>query len=123
MKLKRALPWALLAATTVLAACTTTPTSTPAAAVAAPPKPEAPITPAAAANMANNCFTCHGPDGASPGAIPSLNKLGADNIRSMLKAFKSGERPSTVMARHAKGYTDAEIEALANHIAGLNRNN
>jgi sulfide dehydrogenase cytochrome subunit len=34
----------------------------------------------------------------------------------VLKGFKSGELPATVMTRHAKGYTDAELEAIANYI-------
>jgi sulfide dehydrogenase cytochrome subunit len=82
---------------------------------------EKPVTPAAAANMANNCFACHGPNGVSPGSIPSLHTLTANNIAEMLKAFKSGQRPSTVMGRHAKGYTNTEIEAISSHIASLNK--
>jgi sulfide dehydrogenase cytochrome subunit len=34
----------------------------------------------------------------------------------MLMGFKSGALPSTVMTRHAKGYSDAELEAIANYI-------
>jgi cytochrome subunit of sulfide dehydrogenase len=30
-----------------------------------------------------------------------------------LKAFQRGERPSTIMQQIAKGYSDAQIEALA----------
>ncbi len=97
-----------------LAACSTAPTSEPA---------KAAVTPGAAANMANNCFTCHGPDGRSPGSIPSLNTQTAAAIAATLKAFKSGARPSTVMGRHAKGYSDAEIDALANYIGNLNKKN
>jgi len=82
---------------------------------------EKPVTPAAAANMANNCFACHGPNGVSPGSIPSLHALTAQNIAEMLKAFKNGQRPSTVMGRHAKGYTNTEIEAISSHIASLNK--
>jgi sulfide dehydrogenase cytochrome subunit len=75
----------------------------------------------AAANMANNCFSCHGPDGRSPGTIPSLHTLTAANIDALLKQFRSGERPSTVMGRHAKGYTDEEITALAQYIGSLKK--
>jgi len=87
-----------------------------------PPKaaaPAAPISAAAAANMGNNCFTCHGPEGKSPGSIPSLHGKSADALVKTLQDFKSGARPSTVMARHAKGYTDAEIAAIANYIASF----
>lgn len=62
--------------------------------------------------MAANCAYCHGPDGKSRGAIPSLAGLEKDYFVSQMKAFKTGERPSTVMSKHAQGYTDAEYEAL-----------
>jgi cytochrome c553 len=77
------------------------------------------VSPATAANMARNCFGCHGPDGRSPGAIPALNGKTAAFIVQSLKEFRSGARPSTVMGRHAKGYSDAEAEALATYISSL----
>jgi cytochrome c553 len=82
---------------------------------------EVEITPQAAANMASNCFACHGPQGRSRGTIPSLHNLTADYMTTTLKQFKSGERPSTVMGRHAKGYSDAQLAAIAKHIAGLKK--
>lgn len=113
----------LLIAGVAATACSTTPPPPPAkpAAAPAPQMVEKPVTPAAAVNMANNCFACHGPNGVSPGSIPSLHSLTAQNIAEMLKAFKSGQRPSTVMGRHAKGYTNTEIEAISSHIASLNK--
>lgn len=84
------------------------------AAVVTPPAP--PPTPAAVKNMISNCFSCHGTDGRSAGVIPSLTGMTARQAETMLKGFKSGELPATVMTRHAKGYTDAELEALANYI-------
>ena len=101
----------------LLGACTTTPTAEPAK------SPPAAVTPGAAANMANNCFTCHGPNGRSPGAIPGLHGQNAAAIAAALKAFKSGARPSTVMGRQAKGYSDAEIDALAAYIAKPQKTN
>jgi len=77
------------------------------------------ISPASAANMARNCFGCHGPNGKSPGAIPSLHGKSAAYIIQSFKDFRSGARASTVMGRHAKGYTDEQAEALAQYIAGL----
>jgi cytochrome c553 len=77
------------------------------------------VSPASAANMARNCFGCHGPDGRSPGAIPALNGKSAAFIVQSMKDFRSGTRPSTVMGRHAKGYTDAEVDALAKYISSL----
>jgi sulfide dehydrogenase cytochrome subunit len=90
------------------------PAAAPAAAVVAPAAP--PPTPAAVKNMVSNCFSCHGTDGRSAGSIPSLTGINAQQALVVLKGFKSGELPATVMTRHAKGYTDAELEAIANYI-------
>ena len=98
-----------------------TPTVAPALAPAAVVPPAPPPTPAAVRNMINNCFSCHGTDGRSSGAMPSLAGLSAQQAALALKEFKSGARSATVMARHAKGYSDAELEALANYI-GANLN-
>jgi cytochrome subunit of sulfide dehydrogenase len=62
--------------------------------------------------MAANCAYCHGPDGKSRGAIPSLAGLEKSYFVEQMKAFRDGSRPSTVMSKHAMGYTDAEYEAL-----------
>lgn len=62
--------------------------------------------------MAANCAYCHGPDGKSRGAIPSLAGLEKGYFVDQMKAFRDGTRPSTVMSKHAQGYTDAEYEAL-----------
>lgn len=76
----------------------------------------APPSPAAVVNMVNTCFSCHGTDGRSPGSIPSLTGKNAEQVLLMLKQYKSGQLHSTVMSRHIKGYTDAELEAMANYI-------
>lgn len=78
--------------------------------------PSAPPSPAAVVNMINNCFSCHGTDGRSPGSIPSLTGKNGEQALLQLMEFKSGKLSATVMTRHAKGYTDAELEALANYI-------
>lgn len=116
MRLLSKLIWLPLAAGVVAGGCATSP-SEPAKTAAPPAKP---ISAQAAANMANNCFACHGPNGVSPGTIPSLQNLTGANIADYMKAFKTGQRPGTVMDRHAKAYTDPEIDALAKYIASLN---
>ena len=64
-----------------------------------------------------SCAGCHGPGGHSPGAIPSIYGRTAPSIAETLRAFRDGTRPSTVMVRIAKGYTDTEIDAVAREIA------
>lgn len=67
------------------------------------------------AMLSNSCAGCHGTDGRSPGAIPSINGKSAQFIATALKEFRDGARPSTVMGRHAKGYSDAEIKKIAEY--------
>jgi len=63
--------------------------------------------------LANTCFSCHGTDGHSAGAMPSIDGKSADYIADTLKRFRDGSKASTVMIRIAKGFTDEEIRMLA----------
>jgi len=69
--------------------------------------------------MAANCSYCHGPDGKSHGAIPSLAGMEPGYFVQQMKAFRDGTRPATVMKKHANGYTDAEFEAMAKYFASI----
>jgi len=64
--------------------------------------------------LADTCAGCHGTDGASTGpAIPSIAGLSETYMVDTMKAFKSGDRHSTVMGRIAKGYSDEEFALMA----------
>jgi sulfide dehydrogenase cytochrome subunit len=65
------------------------------------------------AMLSNSCAACHGTDGNSPGAIPSIHGKSAEFIESAMIDFNQGKRPGTVMNRHALGYTDEEIRLIA----------
>jgi cytochrome c553 len=65
------------------------------------------------------CVLCHGPNGEGAGAIAALKGHTKDYIADMMTKFKSGERPSTVMGRFTKGFSDAEIDAVAAYYASL----
>lgn len=69
--------------------------------------------PASPATLATACFTCHGTDGKSPGAIPSLHGKTAAYIEQKLQAFKTDRQQVTLMNRIAKGYSDREIASIA----------
>lgn len=69
------------------------------------------------AMLSNSCAACHGTHGKSPGSIPSIHGKSASFLSQALKDFRSGTRSSTVMGRHAKGYTDEEIELIAQHFS------
>lgn len=67
--------------------------------------------------LAASCAACHGTNGNSIGGTPVLAGLHVDHFIRQMQAFKSGERASTVMHRHAKGLTEAEIRELADHFS------
>jgi cytochrome subunit of sulfide dehydrogenase len=71
--------------------------------------------------MASTCFTCHGTDGRSPGNVPSLYGTPPEILIRAMQDFRAGVRASTVMDRHATGYTDEEIEEIAHYLAGVGR--
>lgn len=64
--------------------------------------------------LSNTCAGCHGTNGVSAGpSMPTIAGLPAEHIKNMMKGFKSGERPSTIMDRISKGYSDEEIATIA----------
>ena len=73
--------------------------------------------------MAANCASCHGTQGrAAPGAtVPGLAGRSKEEIASIMGQFKSGQRPATVMHQIAKGYGDAEIDAIADYFSKQER--
>ena len=80
-------------------------------------KPEL-ISGASAEMLAAQCDGCHGPSGASSGpAIPNIGGHDPEFLIEQMKGFASGDIPSTIMGRIAKGYTDDEIKRLAAHYA------
>lgn len=71
--------------------------------------------------LAASCAACHGTNGNSVGGTPVLAGLQPDYFISQMQAFRTGERASTVMHRHAKGLTEAEILQLAEHFSKQTR--
>ena len=72
----------------------------------------------AARNLASSCFTCHGLDGNSVGGVPpSIAGRERGELLQVLKDFKSGKRPATIMHQQAKGYTDQQLELIAGYFA------
>lgn len=71
-----------------------------------------------AAMLSNACAGCHGTNGGSAGlTMPSLASQSKTAIVEAMKKFKSGERPSSIMGRLAKGYSDAEIDMIGDYFS------
>lgn len=72
--------------------------------------------PGAAPAGAASCTGCHALSGA-PTPMVSLRGRDAADIAETMRAFRSGERESTVMGRIAKGFSDDEIQAISAWLA------
>jgi sulfide dehydrogenase cytochrome subunit len=62
---------------------------------------------------AASCSGCHPANAAAVTTVPRLAGRDPAEIVALVRAFRSGERPATVMNRIAKGFSDAEIQAIA----------
>ena len=93
--------------------------ATPAAALPAPiPFAASNLSPLGVRALAANCAACHGTNGNSVGgAVPGLAGANKEYFVAQMKAFKEGKREATVMHQIAKGYSDAEIAAIADFFA------
>lgn len=70
--------------------------------------------------LADTCAGCHGTDGASQGpATPTIAGISHDYFLDTMQAFKTGDRPSTIMNRIAKGYTDEELASMAKFFSDM----
>ncbi|MCM0613498.1 cytochrome c4 [Marinobacter sediminum] len=80
-------------------------------------------------NMASGvpaCAGCHNPRGLGnePGGYPRLGGQSAEYVVKQLQAYRDGTRATgsnaAIMMDVAAKLTDAEIEAVANYVSGLN---
>jgi cytochrome subunit of sulfide dehydrogenase len=99
--------------------------TTAVAPVAPPPAPAfaaSNLTPNGVRSMAATCAACHGTNGVSVGgALAGLAGLNKDYFVLQMKNFKEGKRDATLMHQISKGYSDAEINAMADYFAAQKR--
>jgi cytochrome c553 len=92
-------------------------------ALAQAPPPAAALAMAAAspAVLSVPCASCHGVDGKglANSKIPAINGRPAQELSTILKAFKADQVTVTIMNRLSKGYSDAEIDAIAGYFAAI----
>jgi cytochrome c553 len=68
-------------------------------------------------NLAATCANCHGTNGRALGDMKPLAGTAADKTLAMLADFKSGAQPASIMHQIVKGYTDAQLKAIADYLA------
>ena len=101
-------------------------------AVAAGAQQPAPPPPAFAASnlspmgvraLAANCAACHGTNGRpAPGStLAGLAGKPKGELLTAMNQFKAGKKPATLMHQISKGYSDTELEALADYFSRQSR--
>jgi len=69
----------------------------------------------AAEAIVANCTICHAREDGDAG-MPALADQSAEQLRQSLLDFKYDRKTATLMNRIAKGYSDAELAAVADHL-------
>lgn len=66
---------------------------------------------------ASSCSGCHAAQVAAFSAVPKITGRDAGEILTLMAAFRDGSRPSTVMGRLAKGFSEDELRPIAAWLA------
>ncbi|MFN4004751.1 MAG: c-type cytochrome [Hylemonella sp.] len=80
----------------------------------------APATAVSGETMAHSCAACHGTQGRLRDELfmPLAGMPEAQFIRTM-QDFRDGRRPSTLMGHVARGFSDADLQAMARYFARI----
>lgn len=65
--------------------------------------------------LASNCYQCHGTNGS--GGFDNIAGENESEILAYLRKFASGAEGDGIMAAHAMGYTDAQMQAISKYLA------
>ncbi len=68
-------------------------------------------------SWAAGCANCHGTNGRAEPGNESLAGANKDEMVKKMLDFKAGRKPATIMHQLSKGYTDAQIVAIAGYFA------
>src|SRR5690349_6593015 len=65
---------------------------------------------------AQTCNTCHGSQSYISPTMPAIRGVDAATLYTALIELKTDKRPSTIMGRIARGYSDEQLKALADYL-------
>jgi cytochrome c553 len=66
---------------------------------------------------AASCSGCHATNAAAETPVPKIHGRNADETVALMAQFRDGTKPSTIMGRLAKGFSDEETRAIATWLA------
>jgi hypothetical protein len=88
-------------------------------ATAEPEPAEPPLGAAGIPKAASACVGCHGKKGEGVGNFPAIAGMDVATFVKAMNDYKSGTRPSPMMASLAARLTDEDVRTLANYYASL----
>jgi sulfide dehydrogenase cytochrome subunit len=71
--------------------------------------------------LALSCASCHGTDGKSTTITPYIAGIGKTTLYKTLLDYKYGRLEGTMMPKHAKGFSDEELEQVAYYFSKVKR--
>jgi sulfide dehydrogenase cytochrome subunit len=84
---------------------------------AAPARAQTAQDPNLARNLAATCANCHGTNGQARGDMKPLAGVPADKLLAMLADYRSGAQPATIMHQIVRGYTEPQLQLIAQFFA------
>ena len=69
--------------------------------------------------IAQSCAGCHGQSGDGEASILPIAGYDRDDFIRVWQEFRADARPATIMNRIARGFTDDELNELADYFASL----
>ena len=70
-----------------------------------------------AAFAAQTCNLCHGSQSYISPTMPPIHGVDAKTLYEALIEVKTNKRPSTIMGRIARGYSDDQLKAVAEYLS------
>ena len=68
-----------------------------------------------------SCASCHGTDGKSEAITSYIAGMSKTAMYQILLDYKYDKRAGTIMPKHAKGFSDAELEQVAYYFSKIER--
>ena len=75
--------------------------------------------PAYVRGLAATCTNCHGVESRNSTGIPAIAGRKKSELLQLLRDFKTGVRPATVMHQLARGFSDEQLDLMAAYFAAL----
>lgn len=72
-------------------------------------------------SMAAACAGCHGTQGVAQQGMETLAGQKKEDLLKKMLDFKSGKKPATLMHQLSKGYSDEQLDQLADYFAALKK--